>query len=95
MSDATERWGRVLDDLQDQAQTALASLEAGELVEVAPWTPPTDLGPVPGVLEQRARDVLELLEHVQREGARRARELRGEVGEVGTRRDALAAYAQA
>jgi hypothetical protein len=95
VSDTTERWSEVLDDLYDRALTATTSLERGDLLEVAPWSPPDGLGPVPATLEARAREVLELLQQVQVEGAARAQALRDEVGEVGTRRDAVTAYTRA
>ncbi|MDH6237283.1 hypothetical protein [Cryobacterium sp. CG_9.6] len=54
-------WRRVLDELEhqlDAANQAATLADAPSLVPAPRWRPPTNLGPLPVKLEERARDLL-------------------------------------
>lgn len=76
-------WVALLDELESAATPPPASGGAGAVDDagpVAPWSPPTDLGPLPGELAERAGAVLaRAREAAERLGAER-RDVLGQLG---------------
>ena len=52
-------WREALDRLEAHAERAERMLQGHRTAEDAPWTPPTDLGPIPDEFLPRARLLLE------------------------------------
>ena len=56
---AVDRWERVLDSIELDADVCIARFVRGDDIDTLPaYKPPTDLGPLPAALEPRAQAVL-------------------------------------
>ncbi|RAN78748.1 hypothetical protein B5P43_16235 [Bacillus sp. SRB_336] len=61
--ESLRRWEESLDALQQEAEAALAgTAAAGNATAGSAWAAPTDLGPLPGLLLERARSLAGLQE---------------------------------
>lgn len=52
-------WEQTLTRLEADVDRISSAVAAGEAPDVDPWTPPTDLGPLPAHLRDRAVGILE------------------------------------
>lgn len=89
---ALAAWGEVLDQLEGDLDRLEAALDAGDTVDTSPWTPPTDLGPLPDELRERASDVLTRLQDLTDEVRDARAASLGEARRTRQRRDATVAY---
>ncbi len=89
---ATETWESALARLQDDLDALDRALASGADVVTLPWTPPSDLGPLPDRLRERAAA---LHARIGRSTARLREaqtELAGQRRDVDRRRQASAVY---
>lgn len=92
MSALTDGWVGALARLQQDLDSLDRALATGAEVVTLPWTPPTDLGPIPDELRLRAEELLGRI-HRSTEQMRVAQsELAGQRQDVDRRRAAGAAY---
>jgi hypothetical protein len=85
-------WVAVLDALEADLDALEASFDAGDLLEVRPWSPPSDLGPLPLDLRDRAGDLLARSRDLSDEIRDASAETLGEAQRNRRRREANAAY---
>lgn len=87
------------EDLLVALEAELAALEADATDDVAgllaAWSPPAEIGPLPDELRGRARAVLDRINVVTAELARRRDEVGGEIDGLTQRRQATRAYVTA
>jgi hypothetical protein len=92
-SAAVRAWEHLLDRLEEDATDLRCALAAGTAVPVQTWSPPSDLGPLPSELQDRAELVISALADAQRRTRLRLTELSDELAGIDQRRKAGAAYA--
>jgi hypothetical protein len=85
-------WVTVLDGLEGDLDRLEASFDAGDVLEVRPWVPPSGLGPLPEHLRDRAADLLARSRDLRDEIRDASAEALGQARRNRQRREATAAY---
>lgn len=93
MTEVTDVWCGVLDQLEAEVAELDAALVRGDVVPLHAWVPPRDLGPLPEELRPRAQSIATRIAQAQQRMRARLGELAGELQDVEQRRRAGTAYA--
>ncbi|MFU8803559.1 MAG: plasmid pRiA4b ORF-3 family protein, partial [Bradymonadaceae bacterium] len=78
----------ILDELQAGVEACEDALDAGEVIAMEPWTPPSGLGALPQRLQRRATSLSWRMAAVEQRARERRDALQGELEEIGKRRGA-------
>ena len=95
MSPYDPRWDGALDALEtevDHLELGLASGDIDQVVMSGVWEPPRDLPVLPDALADRARGLAERIMAAEQQAREIRDQLGAELNQLGTRRDAAAAY---
>lgn len=85
-------WDAALARLENELALLAAALDAGGQPPTTAWTPPSELGPLPSSLRDRATELLAHLEDLTDELRDARSATLGEVQRTRLHRDAAAAY---
>lgn len=95
MSPYDPRWDAALDVLETEVAQLEFGLASGDLEQIdaaGPWQPPTGLPVLPIELAERAQDLAVRMEAAEEQAREIRDQLGAELNQLGTRRDAAAAY---
>ncbi|MCC5948853.1 MAG: hypothetical protein JJT89_10400 [Nitriliruptoraceae bacterium] len=87
------RWAEVLADMEAGLTRFDEALAGDGVPELPAWEPPSDLGPLPVHLAERATGVVGRLMAAQDQARDSLGRLKAETGDVDRRREASSAYA--
>lgn len=85
-------WDAALTRLENELALLASALDAGGRPPTTAWTPPTDIGPLPSTLRDRATELLAHLEDLTDELRDARSATLGEAQRTRLHRDAAAAY---
>jgi hypothetical protein len=88
-------WARILEDIDRDLRQAELAIREGLEVPTLNWSPPDKVGPMPGELHERARQLLARHERLQEAGRTRLGGFTQDLSGLKLRHEAASAYAVA